>query len=306
MNFKELAAKEPRFISGHRACAGCGFPQIVRTILASTDKKVIVTNSTGCLEVVSTIYPFSSWKVPYIHSAFENASSTASGIEAAYKVLKKKGIIKEDIKFLAIMGDGGCTDIGLMALSGALERGHDVVFVQYDNEAYENTGVQRSGATSMFTNTSTTPIGKVHRGKEEMKKDIIKIVAAHNIPYIAQASVGYLEDLSEKAKKAFETKGPSFINVIQPCVPGWKIDSSLTIKIAKLAVDTGAWPLFEIENGKFRLNLVPEKLKPVQEYLKLQGRFKHLTNEEINKIQEIINKEWEYLRKGDFFNAREY
>ncbi|MDD5651247.1 MAG: thiamine pyrophosphate-dependent enzyme [Candidatus Nanoarchaeia archaeon] len=306
MNFKELATKEPRFVSGHRACAGCGFPQIVRTILASTDKKVIVANATGCLEVVSTIYPFSSWKVPYIHSAFENASSTMSGVLAAYKSLKKKRIIKEDIKFLVMMGDGGCTDIGLQALSGSLERGDDVVFVQYDNEAYQNTGVQRSGATSMFTNTSTTPIGKVHRGKEEMKKEIIKIVAAHNIPYIAQASIGYLEDLSEKAKKAFETKGPCFINVIQPCVPGWKIDSSLTMKVARLAVETGAWPLFEIENNKFKLNYNLEKLKPVKEYLELQGRFKHLTNDEINRIQEIINKEWEFLRKGDFFSVREY
>lgn len=306
MNIKELGYKGSKFTSGHRACAGCGFPQIVRTLLNSTDKKVIVANATSCLEVVSTIYPFSSWKTSYIHSAFGNASSTASGIEAAYKVLKKKNKIKEDFKFLAIMGDGGCTDIGLQALSGALERGHDVVFVQYDNEAYQNTGVQRSGATPLSSYSSTTPIGKVHRGKEEMKKDIIKIVAAHNIPYIAQASMSHPEDLSEKARKAFETKGPAFINVIQPCVPGWKIDTGVNIKISRLAVETGAWPLFEIENGKFRLNYNPEKLKPVQEYFKLQGRFKHLNENEIKKIQEIINKEWIYLRKGDFFNAREY
>lgn len=306
MKLKELANKEPRFISGHRACAGCGFPPIIRTILTSTDKKVVVVNATGCLEVVSTIYPYSSWKVPYIHSAFENAGSTVSGVEAAYKALKKKGDIKEEIKFLAIAGDGGCSDIGLQALSGALERGHDVVFVQYDNEAYQNTGVQRSGATSMFTNTSTTPVGKIHRGKEEMKKDIIKIVAAHNIPYVAQASLSHLEDLSEKAKKAFDTKGSAFINILQPCTLGWKFPQNLAISIARLAVETGAWPLFEIEKGKFNLNYKPEKLKPVKEYLQLQGRFKHLTEAEIKHIQEIINKEWDLLKKGEYWTIKSY
>ncbi|MBU0929578.1 MAG: pyruvate ferredoxin oxidoreductase [Nanoarchaeota archaeon] len=306
MNIKELGYKDTKFVSGHRACAGCGFPQIVRTILNSTDKRVVVANATGCLEVVSTIYPFSSWKVPYMHSVFGNASSTISGIESAYKVLKKKNKIKNDIKFLAIMGDGGCSDIGLQSLSGALERGHECVYVQYANGAYQNTGVQRSSETPLLSNTTTTPVGKVHRGKEEMKKDIVKIVAAHNIPYIAQASMAFPEDLSEKAKKAFETKGPSFINVIQPCVPGWKIDTSINIKLSRLAVETGAWPLFEIENGKFKLNYVPEKLKPVKEYLKLQGRFKHLNNKEIERIQKIVNKEWEYLKKGDFWGAREY
>ena len=299
MNVKELVKKESRIVSGHRACAGCGFPQIVRTILASTDKKVVVANSTGCLEVVSTIYPFSSWKVPYIHSAFENAGSTISGIEACYKVLKKKKKITEDIKFLAIAGDGGGTDIGLQSLSGMLERGHDVVFVQYDNNAYQNTGVQRSGATPYGAATSTTPVGLKHKGKEIFKKDIMKIVLAHNIPYAAQASLSDLEDLSEKAKKAFEIKGPCFINVLQPCTLGWKFNPSLTVDIAKRAVDSCFWPLYEVENGKYKLNYKPGKKIPVLEYVKLQGRYKHLLKEKeiLNKLQRHVDNEWDKLVK---------
>ncbi len=306
MNMKELAKKEPRFSSGHRACAGCGFPQIVRTILASTDKKVVVANATGCLEVVSTIYPFNSWKTPYIHSAFENAASTISGIEKAYNIQKRKGKIKEDIKFLCIGGDGGMTDIGFQALSGALERWHDVVYVQYDNEAYQNTGVQRSGATPLGTNTTTTPVGKIHHGKELMKKDITRIVAAHGIPYVAQASLSHLEDLSMKAKKAFETKGPAFINVLQPCVPGWKIASNMTVEIAKRAVESGAWPLYEVKNGNFKLNYKPSKLRPVKDYFKLQGRFKHLTEKEVQIIQKVIDEEWKMLLKGNYWKVKSY
>lgn len=296
MNIKELAQKESRFVSGHRACAGCGFPQIIRTILASTDKKVVVANATGCLEVVSTIYPYSSWKVPFIHSAFENAASTIAGIESAYKVLKKKGKINEDIKFLGIAGDGGGTDIGLQALSGMLERGHDVVFVHYDNNAYENTGVQRSGATPYGAATSTTPIGEVHKGKEIFKKDIMKIVVAHDIPYAAQASLSNLDDLSEKAKKAFEIKGPCFINVLQPCTLGWKFAPNLTVEVAEKAVDSCIWPLYEVINGKYKLNYKPKKI-PVLEYVKLQGRFKHLLKEKeiLNKLQKHVDKKWEEL-----------
>ena len=299
MNIKELAKKESRFVSGHRACAGCGFPQIVRTILASTDKKVVVANATGCLEVVSTIYPFSSWKVPYIHSAFENAGSTISGIESAYKVLKKKGFVKDDFKFLAIGGDGGVTDIGLQSLSGMLERGHDVVFVQYDNNAYQNTGVQRSGATPYGAATSTTPVGSVHKGKEIFKKDIMKIVLAHDIPYAAQASLSDLEDLSEKASKAFEVKGPAFLNVLQPCTLGWKFPTNLTVEVASKAVDSCFWPLYEVENGKYKLNYKPSSKIPVLDYIKLQGRYKHLLKDEkiLAKLQKHVDEKWEELVK---------
>lgn len=297
MNIKELAKKEPRIVSGHRACAGCGFPQIVRTILASTDKKVIVANATGCLEVVSTIYPYSAWKVPYVHSAFENAAATISGVESAYIALKKKNKLNDEIKFLAIAGDGGCTDIGLQSLSGALERRHNVVFVQYDNCAYENTGVQRSGATPFGAATSTTPVGLKHKGKELFKKDIMKIVIGHNISYAAQASLSDLDDLSEKAKKAFEAKGPAFINVLQPCTVGWKFNPNLTVDIAKKAVESCFWPLYEVIDGKYKLNYKPSNKIPVLEYIKSQGRYKHLLENKdiLNKLQKHIDDEWNNL-----------
>jgi len=299
MNIKELTDKKERFVSGHRACAGCGFPQIVRAILAGTDKQVVVANATGCLEVVSTIYPYSAWKVPYIHSAFENAGATISGIEAAYKVLKKKGKIKEDVKFLAIGGDGGVTDIGLQSLSGALERGHNFVFVQYDNEAYQNTGIQRSGATPYGSWTSTTPVGKVHKGNELFRKNIMGIVIAHNIPYAAQASLSNIEDLSEKAKKAFEVNGPAFINVLQPCTLGWKFPTDMAVEIAQKAVDSCFWPLYEVENGKYKLNYKPAKKIPVLEFIKSQGRYKHLLKAEnkdiLDKLQKHVDNEWEKL-----------
>lgn len=299
MNIKELTDKKERFVSGHRACAGCGFPQIVRAILAGTDKQVVVANATGCLEVVSTIYPYSAWKVPYIHSAFENAGATISGIEAAYKVLKKKGKVKEDIKFLAIGGDGGVTDIGLQSLSGALERGHNFVFVQYDNEAYQNTGIQRSGATPYGSWTSTTPVGKVHRGNELFRKNIMGIVIAHNIPYAAQASLSNVEDLSEKAKKAFEVNGPAFINVLQPCTLGWKFPTDMAVEMAQKAVDSCFWPLYEVENGKYKLNYKPAKKISVLEFIKSQGRYKHLLDAKnkdiLDKLQKHVDSEWEKL-----------
>lgn len=299
MNIKELTDKKERFVSGHRACAGCGFPQIVRAILAGTDKQVVVANATGCLEVVSTIYPYSAWKVPYIHSAFENVGATISGIETAYKVLKKKGKVKEDIKFLAIGGDGGVTDIGLQSLSGALERGHNFVFVQYDNEAYQNTGIQRSGATPYGSWTSTTPVGKVHRGNELFRKNIMGIVIAHNIPYAAQASLSNVEDLSEKAKKAFEVNGPAFINVLQPCTLGWKFPTDMAVEMAQKAVDSCFWPLYEVENGKYKLNYKPAKKIPVLEFIKSQGRYKHLLDAKnkdiLDKLQKHVDSEWEKL-----------
>jgi len=292
MNIPEIVAKKERFVSGHRACAGCGFPQIVRAVLAGTDKQVVVANATGCLEVVSTIYPYSAWKVPYIHSAFENVAATISGVEAAAKALKKK-----DIKFLAFGGDGGTTDIGLQSLSGALERRHNIVYVQYDNEAYQNTGVQRSGATPYGAATTTTPVGKVHKGKELFKKDIMKIVIAHDIPYVAQASLSNLEDLSEKARKAFEVEGPAFINVLQPCTLGWKFPMSMAVEIAKKAVDSCFWPLYEVEKGKYKLNYRPNKKIPVLDFIKLQGRYKHaLKNKAIlDKLQKHVDDKWEEL-----------
>lgn len=299
MNLKDYQKKPQKFASGHRSCAGCSFPITVRNILASTDKDIVVSNATGCLEVTSTIYPFSSWKVPYIHSAFENAASTISGIEAAYQILKRKKKIKKDIKFIAFGGDGGTYDIGLQALSGALERGHDFLYVLYDTEAYSNTGYQRSSATPYGASTTTDPYGKVRHGKSEFRKDIMKIVAAHNIPYLAQASPSNFEDLTRKAEKALSMRGPCFINVISPCVPGWKIDMGSGIKVARLAVETRFWPLYEIEDGKYTLNYKPHNYVPIEEFLKLQGRFKHVLKPEnaylLQEIQSHIDSEWEKL-----------
>lgn len=300
---KDLAKKfeEKKLVPGHRTCAGCGIPLVVRTVLAASQKPVVTAVATGCLEVTTTIYPFSSWNVPFIHNAFENVSSTLSGVETAYRVLKKKGKIKEDINFVAFGGDGGTYDIGLQSLSGALERGHKFVYVLYDNNAYMNTGIQRSSATPFGAATTTAPAGKVHQGKEEWKKDITQIAVAHHLPYVAQASVSNLVDLYNKAEKAFNAPGPAFLNVLQPCNLGWAYDPSETIEYAKKAVNSKFWPLYEVENGKYKLNFTPSKPVPVSEFMKGQGRFKHLFKPENKKILEFIQQrteeEWDKLVK---------
>ncbi len=477
MNYKQLAEKLQikKLVPGHRSCSGCGFPQIVRAVLASSDKPVVVGCATGCLEVTSTIYPFSSWNVPFIHSAFENAAATIAGVESAYKSLKKQGKIESDINFVAFGGDGGSFDIGLQSLSGALERAHDFLYVCYDNEAYmnclsldsfimaekgltriteikagdkvyafnqkngnlvlkkctglfdngikevyelntlhhtikatpnhpflvverrgikgqnrliwkqldelnnsdevlvlkklqnehsyrfppiklskkgdykvnkikqrnfladneyfsseriisiklikkeptldlrvegehnfiadgivvHNTGIQRSSATPYGASTTTTPAGKILHGKEEFRKDFARICIAHNTPYVAQASLSNLIDLTNKAQKAFSIKGPKVLLVLQPCTLGWQFPPDKTIEIAKLAVETRFWPLYEVENGKYKLTYKPSKNIPVVEYLKTQGRFKHLFKPEnkhiIDLIQKNIDEEWERL-----------
>jgi pyruvate ferredoxin oxidoreductase beta subunit len=303
MNFKQLAEKmqTQKLASGHRACSGCGFPQIVRAVLASTDKPLVAACATGCLEVTSTIYPFSAWKIPFIHSAFENSAVTISGVESAYRALKKKGEIKDEIRFVAFGGDGGTYDIGLQSLSGSLERGHDFLYVCYDNNAYMNTGIQRSSATPFGASTTTAPAGKVHQGKEEFRKDLVRVCVAHNIPYVAQASVSNLMDLTAKAEKAFNIRGPKVIVVLQPCTLGWRYPSEKTIEMAKLAVETRFWPLYEVDNGKYKLTYKPSKDVPVTEYIKGQGRFKHLLKPEnkpiVDKIQQHVNSEWEKLMK---------
>ena len=301
MNLKELAAKKERLAPGHRMCPGCAAPIIIRQVLRATDNHVVMTNATGCLEVSTTIYPYTSWRIPWLHNAFENAAATMSGIETAYRALKKKGKMKKDIKFLAVGGDGGTYDIGLQSLSGTLERGHDLVYLCYDNEAYMNTGIQRSSSTPFGANTKTTPVGKVKQGKEEFRKDLTEVVAAHNIPYVAQSSVSHWNDLIMKAQKAFNTKGPAFLNVLSPCVPGWRIKSDETIKIARLAVETCFWPLYEIENGKYNLNYNPgDHKKPITDWVKPQGRFRHLFNPKnkdmLVKIQEKVDEHWKKIK----------
>ncbi len=287
------------FSPGHSSCAGCAFPTIVRTVLGESPCPVVIVNATGCLEVTSTIYPYTAWKAPYIHSAFENAGATVSGIERAYKILQKKGKIKSKIKFVVFSGDGGTYDIGLQSFSGALERDHEFVYVVYDNGGYMNTGNQRSSATPYGTDTETTPVGKESFGKMERRKNLMEIANAHRIPYLAQANVAYLLDLKKKAKKAFETSGPTLLNVFSPCTYNWKFPTSQYVQISKLATETNLWPLYEIENGKYTINWKPNQVKPVEEFLKPQGRFKHLFSE-LNKsvlveIQKQVDEEWERL-----------
>ncbi|MBK5225376.1 MAG: pyruvate ferredoxin oxidoreductase [Thermoleophilia bacterium] len=265
----------------------------------------VVSVSTGCLEVSTTIYPYTAWKDSMIHSAFENAGATISGVETAYNSLKKQGKIKDDMYFVAFGGDGGTYDIGLQSLSGAVERGHNFVYVCYDNGAYMNTGFQRSSATPYGAWTTTSPVGKESAGKQQNRKDLTAILVAHDIPYAATASPHNFKDLMNKAEKAFATPGPAFINVISPCPRGWRTPGDQTIALAKEAVQSCYWPLYEVENGKYKINYKPKGAKktPVADWLKKQGRFAHLFkpgNEAVlADIQDYIDRKWEELLKKE-------
>ena len=301
-NLKEWAQRPERFAPGHRMCAGCGSPITMRAVLRALhpDDKAVVTVATSCLEVSSCIYPYTSWEDSYIHTAFENSAATCSGVEAAYRAMKKKGALEETFKFITFGGDGGTYDIGFQSLSGAMERGHDMVYVCYDNEAYMNTGIQRSSSTPHFADTTTTPVGKVVPGKQQCKKDLTKVIAAHNVPYVAQTTfINNFKDISEKAHKAIYTPGAAFLNVLAPCPRGWRYDTPDLMKICKLAVETCVWPLFEYENGKWTLNYMPKNKLPVEDYLKPQGRFKHMFakgNEwMIEQYQAEVDRKWEEL-----------
>jgi pyruvate ferredoxin oxidoreductase beta subunit len=303
-NLKEAAKKPERFTGGHRMCAGCGAPVVVRQILRAlkAEDHAVVGCATGCLEVSTFLYPYTSWEDSFIHNAFENAAATVSGAEAAYLALKRRGKVKHDTKFIAFGGDGGTYDIGLQSLSGAMERGHDMVYVCYDNGAYMNTGIQRSSATPKYANTTTSPAGKVIPGKPQPRKDLTEVMANHHIPYVAQtAAIGNMKDLYEKAEKALYTKGPAFLNVLAPCPRGWQYNTPDLMKINKLAVETCFWPLYEVIDGKYVINYKPKNKLPVAEFLKAQGRFKHMFrpgNEHmIEDVQNEVDKRWEALLK---------
>ncbi len=306
---KDIAEKPDLFMSGHRACAGCAPATVLRLVMKATRGKTIVTNATGCMEVSSTIYPYTSWATPWLHTAFETAASNASGIEAALKILRKKGRIKdEQVDVIAFAGDGGTYDIGIQALSGAVERGHDFLFVLYDNEAYMNTGIQRSGGTPFGASTTTSQAGTAVPGKRESKKPIAEIMVAHDMPYVATASPFYWKDLIRKARKGIEVEGPAFLHVLAPCPRGWRSDPSKSIQLSRLAVETCVFPLWEAVNGECQLSaaskviaLAPQKKKPVKEYLQIQGRFRHLSTQKNEKIIEEIqlrtDKKWRRLLK---------
>ena len=280
LRLRDLSALEERLGPGHRMCPGCTQPLAVRQVLMASPDPVIVVNATGCLEVATTIFPFTAWNVPYIHSAFENTGATASGVEAAVRALTRRGRFDGKVNVVAFAGDGGTADIGLQALSGAMERYHNFVYVCLDNEAYMNTGYQRSSATPMGAWTSTSPVGSARLGKRQRRKDLMEIAAAHAIPYAAQATPGFWRDLMQKAQKAFAAEGPAFLNVLVPCLTGWRFESHEAIEIGNLAVETLFWPLYEIENGVYRITRKVREPKPLEEFLGAQGRFRHLTRPE--------------------------
>jgi pyruvate ferredoxin oxidoreductase beta subunit len=306
---KDIAEKPDLLMSGHRACAGCASATVLRLIMKATRGKTIVTNATGCMEVSSTIYPYTSWATPWLHTAFETAGSNASGIEAALKILRKKGRIKDEhVDIIAFAGDGGTYDIGIQALSGAVERGHDFLFVLYDNEAYMNTGIQRSGGTPLGASTTTSQAGTSVPGKLQKKKPIAEIMVAHDMPYVATAAPYYWKDLITKARKGIEVDGPAFLHAFAPCPRGWRSDSSKSIELSRLAVETCVFPLWEAVNSEYQLStpskviaLAPQKKKPVKEYLQVQGRFRHLftpKNEKIiEEIQRQTDEKWKRLLK---------
>ncbi len=299
VNLRELSKKKVPFTGGHRLCAGCGASIVVRQMLAAADHPVVAGVATGCLEVATTIYPYSAWETPLIHNAFENVAATISGAEAAYRSLKAQGKVDKEIKFMAFGGDGGTYDIGLQSLSGAMERGHNMVYVCYDNGAYMNTGIQRSSATPMGADTSTSPAGSKIPGKPGHRKNLTAIMAAHNIPYVAQTTPAHWRDLVTKTKKALEVEGPAFINVLATCPRGWRIPDDATISTLRLATDTCFWPLFEVEYGEWKLNYRPREKKPIEEWMKPQGRFRHLFREEnkhlLEEIQAEVDRNWEQI-----------
>ena len=326
-SIRDLPSEE-FFAPGHTMCAGCGAAIAIRWIMKLAGRNTVIVNATGCVEVTTTLYPYTSWTTPYIHSLFENSPAVASGIERALSVLARKGklkrekkdgkkrnsekkngegdntVLSENTKVIVIAGDGGTYDIGLQSLSGMLERGHKILYVLYDNEAYMNTGIQRSGSTPQYAWTTTTPVGKKSHGKPEKKKDIMKIVLAHRIPYAATCSIHQIVDLAKKFEKAvrYLEEGPTFLHVLAPCVPGWRYPESKTVEIARLAVETGYFPLYEWEKGKMKLSPASERLldksrrRPVRDFLRAQGRFSHLEDSEIEEIQNEIDSMWEEIK----------
>ncbi len=294
-----LVEQGSRLAGGHRMCAGCGAPVVVRQVLMGTSDPVVVSAATGCLEVSTTIYPYTSWKNSFIHTAFENAAATLSGVETAFRALKKKGVIDENVKFIAFGGDGGTYDIGLQSLSGAMERGHKMLYVCYDNGAYMNTGFQRSGSTPVGAWTTTSPVGSESAGKAQFRKNLTELMIAHGISYVAQASPHDPRDLVRKAAKALSVDGPTFLNVIAPCPRGWRSDGAESIDLAREAVNTCFWPLFEYEDGEYRLTYRPHHKLPLAPWLKRQGRFAHLFQPEhaatLELLERRVDKAWDSL-----------
>jgi pyruvate ferredoxin oxidoreductase beta subunit len=308
-NLKDLATSKDRFQGGHRLCPGCSHGVIVREMLNATDDELCISNATGCLEVCSTIYPFTSWNASWIHVGFENAAAAISGVEAMHKSLQNQGksFSDKEVKFLTFGGDGGTYDIGFQSLSGAAERGHRFIYVCLDNEGYMNTGGQRSSATPLGASTSTSPAGKKSYGEKQVKKDLIAIMAAHRCEFVAQVAPSSWRDLIKKAQRAYQAKGPVFINAMSPCPTEWKYDPALSMQVSEVMVDSCVCPLYQIEavdepyGYKLTITYEPKNKLPVRDYIALQGRFKHLFKPEnahiLDQWQKEIDAHWDYLRR---------
>ncbi len=288
-----LIQKKEKFAPGHRACIGCGEALAIRLAFKALGNNVIVTNATGCMEIVASQLPYTSWHLPWIHTLFENPAAVASGIEAGYKAMRRKGMaVPSNTKVVALGGDGATSDIGLQAISGALERGHDFLYLCFDNEAYMNTGIQRSSATPFGAATTTSPAGKKSIGQFSWKKNMPEIAAAHNIPYVATACHSYPFDLMNKVAKGAAIPGPAYIHILSVCPTGWRSPTDTVIKLGRLAVETGMFPLYEVEYGQYKMSIDLPKLRPLKDYLKQQGRFRHLSDDIIEKIQERVEEEY--------------
>jgi pyruvate ferredoxin oxidoreductase beta subunit len=291
-----LVKKEENFTPGHRACIGCGEALAIRQSFKALDNNVIVVNATGCAEIFGGQFPNVAWQLPWIHTLFENTAAVASGAESAYKAMRRKGVkLPENTKIVAIAGDGGTSDIGLQALSGAMERGHDFTYICFDNEAYMNTGIQRSSSTPFGAATTTSPAGKKSIGQFSWKKNMPEIAVAHNIPYVATATHGYPFDLMAKVAKAVATPGPAYVHVLSVCPTGWRSPTDTINRQARLAVQTGIFPLYEVENGVYKMTVETTQLRPVTDYLKGQGRLRHLSDDIIAKIQQRVELEYQKL-----------
>ena len=306
-NLKQFSTANERFEGAHLLCPGCAHSMIVRELMNCTEDNLVLSTNTGCLEVSTAVYPYTSWDSSWIHIGFENASTAVCGAEAMYNAKKRKGTLKDPnapVKFVAFGGDGSTYDIGFQWLSGCMERGHDFTYICLDNEVYANTGGQRSSSTPIGASTTTSPAGRVSYGEKKMKKDIVGIMAAHGAPYVAQVAPNKWKDMVKKLQTSLNTEGPCFINAMSACTTEWKFDPKDTIMMSDVAVDSLVFPLYEIINGeKLNITYRPKNVIPVRDYLGLQGRFKHLFKPEnehiIKQWQETVDKRWEYLQKRE-------
>jgi len=306
-NLKEFSTSNDRFEGAHLLCPGCAHSIIVRELMNCTDDELVISTNTGCLEVSTAVYPYTSWDTSWIHIGFENSATAASCAEAMYKARKRKGTLKDpdrSIKFVAFGGDGSTYDIGFQWLSGAVERGHDFTYICLDNEVYANTGGQRSSSTPIGASTTTSPAGRVSYGEKQNKKDLVGIMAAHGAPYVAQVAPNKWKLMTKSFQKALSTEGPCYINAMSACTTEWKFAPNETINVSDLAVDSLVFPLYEIIDGR-ELNILyrPKKVVPVRDYLGAQGRFKHLFKPEnahvLEEWQKRVDAQWEYLQRRE-------